>query len=237
MLCAVFDAPDLKDPKKVATKAKPVQVKAAAAKAASSSATTSSAKPSKVAASSSKDQPANQSKQSYGQAGKEDVHISSDGDDMPSLFSDASDDEFDEDDDDDSVENFDCTITPLSRPAQRSANQPSAPQPKPKSTATPAANKAPVPAQSKQTSEPLFREESRGPLASLYQATAVSVAKAAAETKAGAFMKGAFDKPKAAAPKASKSEAGTKSSSQGFKGMFAAPSKGKAVADEAAGVL
>lgn len=196
-------------------------------------------------ASASQDQPVNRSRlrQSYEQARKADVQTTNDDDDIPSLCStnsnasDYDDDDGASDGDDESVESIDVTVPP-----GRTLWPPQAPAPqaKPKSTASAApnataGNRPSAGAPPKPVPEPLFREEPRGPLAGLYQARAASVAKASAERKAANFMKGAFDKPKAAGSKSSKAESGQDVSSQGFKGIFAAQPKSKVMADADSG--
>ena len=125
---------------------------------------------------------------------------------------------------------FTYNVQPLSKPPQQPASQP-----KPKSTpaasntssaaSTTASKDSSRPAGTTQKAtgaEPLFREEPRGPLASLYGAKAAEVAKATSP-QGGEFFKGAFDKGSAASKQASsKAAAGSKPesasapASQGF---------------------
>lgn len=209
------------------------------------------AKSAKSAPAKQADEPIDRLRQSYNQARKVATHTPNDDDDMLcSTESSVSEDEDDEDDasvvslnltdffpgkgakkqQNQEKAGFTYNVQPLSKPPQQPASQP-----KPKST--PAASKsssAASTAASKDSSkpagttqkatgaEPLFREETRGPLASLYGAKAAEVAKATSP-QGGQFFKGAFDKGSAASKQASskaaagsKPEAARAPASQGF---------------------
>lgn len=233
--------------------AKAAPTKAASAKtapaiAASTAASAkASAKPAPKATVRPQEQPIDRLRQTYEQARKASVSTpNNDDDDMPSLCStgdsigsdnDDDDDEYDSDDDASVVsldltqaksrkahyqKEFSYTVTPLSGHDQASASHTKAKGPAAGAANADKDSKAPAKVAA---SEPLFREESRGPLASMYGATAATVAKAAAATQEGQFFKGAFDKGsaaskqsaanKSAASNSSKVESG-RNASQGF---------------------